>query len=127
MMVRPTQEPAWNLKLSGDSVTVLVELPLVQKSSEIDAYVSDGVLEVEVENVYSLKVPLPCAIVDEELACRFKKKEKKLTITIPVVAAAQQPAQEESTSPTKNNPAKELKSKAEEPAPSVGNAQRRRQ
>lgn len=122
-MVKPTQEPAWNLKLSGASVTVVVELPLVQKSSEIDAYVSDGVLEVEVEDVYSLKVPLPCAIVDEELACRFKKKDKKLTITIPVVAQQPDTAALECSPAENNSAAKELKSQPEQPVPSIANVE----
>jgi len=73
-------------------VKVEVNLPNVKSAKEIDAYAENGVLEVEVEGMYSLRVPLHGhAIMEDELSCRFKKKEKKLIVSVPVLPAQESP------------------------------------
>jgi len=84
-------QPSWSLGHGTEgAITVEVLLPDVKSASQIDAYAENGVLEVEVEGLYSLRVPLHGhQILEEELSCRFKKKEKKLIVTVPVCPASQ--------------------------------------
>jgi len=104
-------EPSWDLHIAENILTVEIELPLVSKAGQIDAYAENGALEVEVEGLYRLRVELPCAIEEAELGCRFKKKEKKLIVTVPIVRAPQAEPQrtpeEKSTPPVAANPAEE--------------------
>merc|ERR1712070_901461 len=47
---------------------------------------------VEVDGMDRLRVPLhDVAIIEEELSCRFKKKEKKLIVTVPIAPPTQAP------------------------------------
>jgi len=81
----------WRLGRADGAITVEVELPDVAKASEIDAYAENGVLGVEVEGRYSLRVPLhEDSIVEDQLSCRWKKKEKKLIVTVSVEAQAKE-------------------------------------
>merc|ERR1711865_1130271 len=78
--------PVHKLTDLGSSLEIEIQLPLVEKASSIDAYAENQVLEVDVPDQYSLKLPLTGYEIDEEeLACKWSKKAHTLTITVPVL------------------------------------------
>ena len=68
-------------------VVIAVQLPLVTSAGSIDAEIVQGRdFELDVEGIYRLRARLPVTINEEEMACRFDKKKKVLTVKIPVAA-----------------------------------------
>jgi len=63
-----------------------VALPLVQSVQDIDAQIVHmRFLELEVPDLYELRVELPEYVDDEDMECTFDKQTKRVRIRLPVV------------------------------------------
>ena len=67
----------------GGGLTLRVLVPRVAAASELDVSVGERAVELSAEGVYKLRVPLPHAVADADARCRFDKKRRALTITLP--------------------------------------------
>merc|ERR1712151_1028721 len=64
---------------------LIVELPTVKKSSDVNLEVTSLNVVVEVLEKYYLDLPLPYEIEDENGAAKFDKAKQTLTLELPVV------------------------------------------
>jgi len=83
------QEPTYTITERTGSLEIEIELPLVDSATEIDAYAEDQQLEVSVEGLYSLRLPLDTQVGEEDLCCKWSKQTRTLTVTFPTTASAQ--------------------------------------
>lgn len=77
------QEPAYRLTERKGSLEIEIELPLVESAAAIDAYAECQQLEVAVEGLYFLRLPLNTQVKEDDLCCKWSKKTRTLTITLP--------------------------------------------
>ena len=64
------------------ALTLRVALPAVRAASELDVQVGDGAFVLSVEGVYRLRVALPDGRHDADVACKFDKKKRVLTVRL---------------------------------------------
>ena len=67
----------------GGGLTLRVLVPRVGAASELSVSVGERSVELSAPGVYQLRVPLPHAVADAAARCRFDKKRRALTITLP--------------------------------------------
>merc|ERR1712216_87525 len=77
------QEPVYRLTERKGSLEIEIELPLVESAAAIDAYAECQQLEVAVEGLYFLRLPLNTQVQEDDLCCKWSKKTRTLTITLP--------------------------------------------
>lgn len=78
------EEPAYKLTERKGSLEIEIELPQVESAADIDAYAECQQLEVAVEGLYFLRLPLDTQVKEEDLACKWSKRARTLTITLPI-------------------------------------------
>lgn len=71
---------------------LVVELPTVKKSSDIVMEVTKDNVVVEVDGKFYLDLPLPYEIEDDKGSAKFDKAKQTLTLELPVVPKAPDPA-----------------------------------
>eukprot|EP00656_Telonema_subtile_P033952 TRINITY_DN3809_c0_g1_i3.p1 TRINITY_DN3809_c0_g1~~TRINITY_DN3809_c0_g1_i3.p1 ORF type:complete len:254 (+),score=79.51 TRINITY_DN3809_c0_g1_i3:82-843(+) len=89
LMVTDTQIPTYRLTERKGFLEIEIELPLVESASDIDAYSENQVLELTVENLYALQLPLAVPVDDDDLCCKWSNRTHTLTITLPTSSAAE--------------------------------------
>ena len=80
-------EPTHELQIGADVLTLRVELPRLRTAAELEVDVGPRKLSLFAEGVYRLQLPLPQAIDADGARCRFDKKHRRLTITMPLAAS----------------------------------------
>ena len=73
--------PLYSMEPSDNGLTVSIQLPNVASVSEIDMEVTRTTLELEVPDLYKLKVRLPQAVDEDEVSAKWVKQERKLVLT----------------------------------------------
>ena len=82
-------EPTYTITERAGSLEIKIELPLVDSASEIDAYAESQQLEVSVEGLYALCLPLDNEVSEDDLCCKWSKQSRTLTVTFPIVVPPQ--------------------------------------
>ena len=59
----------------------------LSSAAELEVDVGTHRLKLAAEGVYHLDVPLPQAVDEARARCRFDKKKRTLTVTMPLLAA----------------------------------------
>ena len=60
-----------------------VELPRLASAAELDAQVGERAVTLLAEGLYRLELALPSAVLSDDARCRFDRKRRVLTVTMP--------------------------------------------
>lgn len=66
------------------ALKVVVKLPEVSSAAEVELELGDDALSLSAEGLYQLALSLPVAGVSTQAGCKFDKKRRILTITMPI-------------------------------------------
>jgi len=80
------EEPAHELLCAEDALTLSVQLPRVRTAAEVELDVGKTKVCLAAEGLYALELPLPRAVDADRARCRFDKKTRVLTVTMPHAA-----------------------------------------
>ena len=79
------EEPEHTLEeCGGGELRLLVRLPRVAAVSELDVEIGDRVVLLRAEGLYRLELALPHGVDGETAQCKFAKKQRTLTVTMPI-------------------------------------------
>jgi len=72
------------LVVQAQQLMLEVRVPRVHAVADLDVQIGDEVVSLRAEGLYALKLCLPQAVQSEAARCKFDKKKRVLTITMPV-------------------------------------------
>ena len=79
--------PEYTLEESeGGALRLVVRLPRVAAVGELDVEIGDRAVHLHAEGLYRLELALPHEVESEAAQCKFAKKQRTLTVTMPMKA-----------------------------------------
>ena len=74
----------------GAPLKLVVQLPRVAAVGDLDVEMGERAISLRAEGLYKLRLdPLPRPIARDDAKCKFDKKKRVLTVTMPVAAAVE--------------------------------------
>jgi hypothetical protein len=84
------EQPEHELLTEPTQLKLLANLPRLAAIADLDVEVGDRALSLRAEGIYCLRIePLPQPVRSDDARCKFDKKRRLLTITMPVAAELQ--------------------------------------
>lgn len=78
--------PEHTLETGAEAMVLRVELPLVCTAADLDVDLGDSEVHISVEGVYRLALPLLAPVVSARAACKFDRRKRRLTVTMPLAS-----------------------------------------
>ena len=78
------ETPEHELRLEDDRLVLQVRVPRVYVVDDLDVQIGDRTVGLRAEGLYTLTLELPQPIRSEAARCKFDKKKRVLTVTMPV-------------------------------------------
>lgn len=78
--------PSHSLVEAEGALVLRVEVPLLESAAELDVQLGDSDVALVAEGVYELRLRLPKQVNSDQAKCKFEKKKKRLTVTMPLRA-----------------------------------------
>jgi HSP20 family molecular chaperone IbpA len=75
--------PEYELTVEEEQVRLIVELPRVRAVADLDVHIGGAIVKLRAEGVYALELVLPAGVDSDAARCKFDKKRRVLTITVP--------------------------------------------
>jgi hypothetical protein len=76
--------PSHTLETGAEAMVLRVELPLVHTAADLDVDLGDSEVRISAEGVYRLALTLPAPVESTRAACKFEKRKRRLTVTMPL-------------------------------------------
>jgi hypothetical protein len=78
--------PVHTLETGDEFLILRVDLPLVCSAADLDVHLGDAEVHISAEGVYRLVLPLPALVVSERAGCKFDRRKRRLTVSMPLAS-----------------------------------------
>lgn len=76
--------PEHELSVEAAALTLVIKVPRVATVADLDVEIGERQLTLRAEGLYTLDVPLPQPVRSDDAYCKFDRKKRVLTVTMPL-------------------------------------------